>query len=173
MASSRNRSARARPSPRPSAHRPAPARPSRRPGAAPSPRTVAAAATRARRGAGADDAPAVDDAAHIARLYRHIYTTIRRIPRGRVATYGQIALLSGLPGGHRIVALALRVSTPSMGLPWQRVVGKKSKTQARIAILDPMGAAMQRTILESEGVEVTDDYTIPLTRFGWLPRGTR
>lgn len=106
---------------------------------------------------------------HVAELYARIYAVVRRVPRGRVATYGQVAELAGIPGGARVAGAAMRVSTPDMGLPWQRIVGKRSPTTARISIHDPVGAAVQRALLEEEGVEVSDAGGISLARFGWLP----
>jgi len=95
-----------------------------------------------------------DERGRLATLYRSIYATIRRIPRGRIATYGQVAEVAGIPRGARIAAAALKVSAGQV--PWQRVCGKAGKSRARIAILDPMGAAMQRAMLEDEGVAVGD-----------------
>jgi methylated-DNA-protein-cysteine methyltransferase-like protein len=105
----------------------------------------------------------------VERLYRLIYTIVKRIPRGRVATYGQVAELAGIPGGARVAGAALKVSKPKHGLPWQRVIGKASKLRGRIAIHDPVGAAMQRQLLEHEGVTVGDTGLIALDEFGWLP----
>jgi methylated-DNA-protein-cysteine methyltransferase-like protein len=105
------------------------------------------------------------DGEHLARLYRSIYAVIRRIPRGRVATYGQVAEIAGLPRGARVAAAALKVSGGQV--PWQRVVGKADRTHAKIAILDPVGAAVQRALLESEGVDVGDAGRIDLTIYGW------
>jgi methylated-DNA-protein-cysteine methyltransferase related protein len=87
-----------------------------------------------------------------------------------VATYGQVAELAGIGRGARVVGTAMRVSTPDMGLPWQRVVGKRSQTTASVSIHDPVGAAIQRGLLEDEGVEFTRAGNIALARFGWLPR---
>jgi len=109
------------------------------------------------------------DAAHVARLYRAIYAVIRRIPRGAVATYGQVAELAGLPHGARVVGYALRISTPAMGLPWQRVVGKRSRGTAAVSILDPIGGAVQRGLLEKEGVRFSTSGGISLADHGWLP----
>jgi methylated-DNA-protein-cysteine methyltransferase related protein len=103
------------------------------------------------------------------RLYRRIHAVIRRIPRGAVATYGQVAELAGIPGGARVAAAALKTSTPADRLPWQRVIGKRGKTTGRIAIHDPVGAAVQRQLLEEEGVTVGDAGAIPLGEYGWLP----
>ncbi len=105
---------------------------------------------------------------HVSKLHRTIYAVVRRIPRGRVATYGQVAELAGIPGGARVVGAAMRGSGNAHRLPWQRVVGKRGNT-GRIAILDPIGGAVQRQLLENEGVEVTDAGAIPLLRYGWLP----
>jgi methylated-DNA-protein-cysteine methyltransferase-like protein len=111
------------------------------------------------------------DRDHVTALYRSIYAVIRRIPRGRVATYGQVALVAGIPGGARIAAAALKVSDGQV--PWQRVCGKASKTRARIAILDPVGAAIQRSILEKEGVALDARGKIDLTAYGWRPGARR
>jgi methylated-DNA-protein-cysteine methyltransferase-like protein len=108
---------------------------------------------------------------HVAALYRSIYRVIRRIPRGRVATYGQVALVAGIPGGARIAAAALKVSDGAV--PWQRVCAKAGVTRARIAILDPVGAAMQRAMLEDEGVTLDARGRIDLARYGWRPTGSR
>jgi len=116
---------------------------------------------------------AIDDAddltAHVRALYRSLYAVIRRIPTGHVATYGQIAELAGLPGGARVAGASLKVSSPADQLPWQRVVGKASKTRARIAIHDPVGAAVQRNLLEEEGVRIGETGLIDLRVYGWLP----
>jgi len=105
----------------------------------------------------------------VERLYRLIYEVVKRIPKGRVATYGQVAELAGIPGGARVAGAALKVSKGKHGLPWQRVLGKASKLRGRIAILDPVGAAMQRALLEREGVPVGDTGLVALDEFGWLP----
>ncbi|MEJ7603967.1 MAG: MGMT family protein [Kofleriaceae bacterium] len=109
------------------------------------------------------------DADHLRRMYLAIHSVIRRIPVGRVATYGQVAELAGIPNGGRIAGASLKVSKPSDRLPWQRVIGKAGKTRGRIAIYDPVGAAIQRQLLEGEGVTVGDSGLVALDRFGWLP----
>jgi methylated-DNA-protein-cysteine methyltransferase-like protein len=114
-------------------------------------------------------APKSDDDDRLPRLYRAIKTVIRRIPAGRVATYGQVAELAGLPGGARVAAAALKTSLPSERLPWQRVIGKAAGTRGRIAIHDPVGAAVQRQLLEDEGVTVGDTGLVALDVYGWLP----
>ncbi len=106
---------------------------------------------------------------HVKRLYAAIYAVIRKIPKGHVATYGQIAELAGLPGGARVAGASLKVSKPEHALPWQRVIGKAGKTRGRIAIHDPVGAAIQRGLLEKEGVTIGETGLIALDVYGWLP----
>lgn len=106
---------------------------------------------------------------HVLQLYRSIYAVVRRIPSGRVATYGQVAELAGIPGGARVAGAAMKTSKPTDRLPWQRVIGKAGTTRGRIAIHDPVGAAVQRQLLEAEGVTIGDSGLIALDVFGWLP----
>lgn len=96
-----------------------------------------------------------------------IYRAVRAIPRGKVATYGQLAELVGIRNGHRMVAQALR-SCPS-DLPWQRVVAKKDARRAQVALLEPEHAARQRKLLAAEGVRFDDAGFIALSAHGWLP----
>ena|ERR1700733_1270169 len=107
---------------------------------------------------------------HVRDLYRRIYAIVRRIPRGHVATYGQIAELAGIPGGSRVAGAAMKTSSPADRLPWQRVIGKASKLRGRVAIHDPVGAAIQRGLLEDEGVAIGDTGLVALDVYGWLPR---
>ena len=100
----------------------------------------------------------------VGRLYE-FYAVVRRIPRGPVLTYGQVAELSGYPGASRAVGAAMRAST-GRGLPWQRVVGAHARGQPKIAILDPVGGSVHRTLLEKEGVTFTPGGYIPLARYG-------
>jgi len=93
---------------------------------------------------------------------------VRSIPRGTVATYGEIAELAGIPSGHRVVARAMR--TCPERLPWQRVVGKKDARRGQINIEDPDHARLQRALLESEAVVFDANGFINLRRSGWLPR---
>ena len=97
-----------------------------------------------------------------------IYAVVRAIPRGKVATYGQVAELAGLPAGHRAVARAMR--TCPARLPWQRVVGRKDARRAQISIQEHEHAALQRSLLEREGVSFDDAGFIVLARSGWLPQ---
>ncbi|MEO8548351.1 MAG: MGMT family protein [Kofleriaceae bacterium] len=108
--------------------------------------------------------------AHLDALFERMHEVIRAIPRGSVATYGQVAELAGCPGGARIAAASLKTTKKAAALPWQRVIGKASGRRGRIAILDPVGAAIQRQLLEKEGVEVGDRGLVDLGAYGWLPK---
>ena len=96
-------------------------------------------------------------------LYEKIYTVIRKIPCGKVATYGQIAKLAGMGSHARLVGYSLHALTPEKRVPWHRVVGAGGKIS-----LGGEGYKTQRKILESEGVEFDEKGKIPLTRFGWV-----
>jgi methylated-DNA-protein-cysteine methyltransferase-like protein len=63
----------------------------------------------------------------------------------------------------------MKTSSRADAVPWQRVLGKAGRTRARIAIHDPVGAAVQRQLLEGEGVDVGDSGLVALDRYGWLP----
>ncbi|MEI8254825.1 MAG: MGMT family protein [Deltaproteobacteria bacterium] len=96
------------------------------------------------------------------------YRVIRRIPRGRVATYGAIAELAGRPRSARHVGFALAaLRSASHGIPWQRVMGARGRGFAAISLRDPVGAAIQRDLLEVEGVAFDEGGRIDLARFGW------
>jgi methylated-DNA-protein-cysteine methyltransferase-like protein len=98
--------------------------------------------------------------------YERIFAVVKRIPRGRVATYGQIASLAGLPGNARRVGYALFSLASATALPWQRVVNAKGSIS-----LDPTnGGLTQRLLLEKEGVLFDARGRIPLTRYRWRPR---
>ena len=113
-----------------------------------------------------------DHRSHLNQLFVRMHSVIRSIPRGFVATYGQVAELAGLPGGARVAAASLK-SDRGARLPWQRVVGKASGMRGRIAIHDPVGAAVQRQLLEEEGVILGDNGLIKLDVYGWLPGAER
>lgn len=100
--------------------------------------------------------------------YAAIYRVVRWIPRGRVATYGQIALLAGLAGRARQVGYALHALPPGSPVPWQRVVNARGEIS-----LTHDGAARQRLILSGEGVEFDDRGRVSLKRFQWKPRHMR
>ncbi len=109
------------------------------------------------------------------------YRIVRRIPRGRVATYGDVARVAGKPHGARQVGYALAALRGAKhDVPWQRVLGARPRDKAAISILDPVGAAVQQQLLEREGVRFDERGRVDLARFGWsarargrAPRGRR
>ena len=100
--------------------------------------------------------------------WQDYYAVVRRIPRGKVATYAQVALLAGRSRAARQVGYALAALRGAKHrIPWQRVLGKRSAGWAGISILDPVGAAVQRRMLELEGVVVDERGRVSLEEFGW------
>ncbi|MCP5059410.1 MAG: methyltransferase [bacterium] len=93
--------------------------------------------------------------------YEKIYQVVRRIPPGRVATYGQIAELADLPRQARQVGYALPHGS---SVPWQRVVNARGEVSARAV---PGSEPVQRAILEAEGVVFSASGKIDLRRFRW------
>ena len=94
-----------------------------------------------------------------------IHRVVSRIPRGRVATYGQVARLAGLSGQARLVGYAMHALPVGTRVPWQRVVN----SQGTIS-LPGESATRQRKLLESEGVHFDARGRIYLDRFLWQPR---
>jgi methylated-DNA-protein-cysteine methyltransferase-like protein len=97
-----------------------------------------------------------------------IWSVIRKIPRGRVATYGQIAALAGIPGQPRRVSQALHAAPPASSIPWQRVVSAGGVLG--LARYDAMAGWGQRVLLEQEGVRFGRRGRISLSEFGWNGR---
>ncbi len=96
-----------------------------------------------------------------------VLAAIRRIPPGRVATYGSIALAAGNPRGARQVARLLHSSSVKHNLPWQRVVNRAGC----IALPRGEGYELQKQLLETEGVEFGAGDTIDLERYLWSETG--
>jgi len=103
--------------------------------------------------------------------YDRIYAVIRRIPSGRVATYGQVAALAGLAGHARQVGYALFALSSHSTVPWHRVVNAQGRLSLGKVI--PEGDVEQRIRLEIEGVEFDAEGRIPLERFRWKPGPAR
>ena len=100
--------------------------------------------------------------------FKRIERVVAKIPRGRVMTYGDVALAAGMPGAARTVGYAMRAL--GRRVPWQRVLGRKNPRTAHITIRDPRGKAEQRRLLEKEGVKLDARGGIALATFGWAPK---
>jgi len=94
-------------------------------------------------------------------LWEPVYRLVKRIPRGRVVTYGQIARALQLRGGARAAGRAMAASPSGRGIPWHRVVG----SGGRLLIREPF-ASLQRKLLESEGVKIVE-RRVDMKRHGW------
>lgn len=98
-------------------------------------------------------------------LYQQIYAVVRQIPPGKVATYGQVARITG-GCTARMVGYAMAALPEGSDVPWQRVINYKGK-------ISPhgfgYGSAMQRLLLEEEGVVFDNADCIDFNVFGWLP----
>jgi len=98
---------------------------------------------------------------------QRICAVIRRIPKGRVATYGQVAALAGLPGRARMVGAVLRDLPEGQSVPWQRVINAGGKVSPRGG--PGWEEGYQRHRLQEEGVVFSDSGRVDLARFGWDP----
>ena len=100
--------------------------------------------------------------------YARVYSVVRSIPRGKVATYGRVASLAGYPRAPRLAGYALYALPEGTPLPWHRVVGAGGRLS--LARLSPDGALTQRMRLEREGVRFTARGRVELRAFAWAPR---
>lgn len=114
-----------------------------------------ARATSAAHGRQADHAP----------FHRLVYRLVRRIPRGKVVTYGQVAAILGQPRGARAVGMALGALTPPLvdQVPWHRVINAAGRPSHR----DGFWAAIQREMLEAEGIGFDRRGHVDLKRVRW------
>ena len=102
----------------------------------------------------------------VASNHDRIYRVVKKIPKGRVATYGQIAALAGIPRHARQVGYALRNTPDSLLLPWHRVVNAQGKVSMRSR---PGCDDFQYVLLEGEGIEFGLQGKISLKRYQWNP----
>ncbi len=96
-----------------------------------------------------------------------VYRLVKKIPRGRVTTYGELAQALRLAGGARAVGYALAACPTGRGIPWHRVLG----AGGRIRVPEPH-AELQRRLLESECVAL-EGGRVNLARYGWSPAEKR
>jgi methylated-DNA-protein-cysteine methyltransferase-like protein len=102
--------------------------------------------------------------------YERIYKTVQRIPKGRVATYGQIAMLSGIPRQPRRVGYALSALHDYQPVPWHRVINSKGRISRRS---EPGYEFVQQALLESEGIVFDTNGRVELAQFLWRPKKKR
>lgn len=100
--------------------------------------------------------------------YDIIYTIVMSIPVGKVATYGQLADLAGLPGRARQVGYAMRVLPDESTVPWYRVVNSKGEISRRQGSSSE-SELEQRRLLESEGVRFNEQNKLSLREYQWKP----
>lgn len=96
--------------------------------------------------------------------FEKIYAQVKRIPKGRVATYGQIALYAGNPRWARVVGYALHANPDPDGIPCFRVVNREGRVSRAFAF---GGENMQIMLLRADGVEVSDDGYVELDKYLW------
>lgn len=105
-------------------------------------------------------------ALRISKNYLKIWETVKKIPFGRVATYGQIAALAGLGGHARLVGYALHAAPDEIEIPWQRVINARG----RISLPREDGRYyLQKTLLEAEGI-IFEEERIDLKKYRWQPK---
>ena len=92
-----------------------------------------------------------------------IYEQVKRVPRGKVATYGQIASLAGNPRWSRVVGYALHVNPEPGVIPCHGIVDRNGRLSTAFAF---GGVNMQAELLKREGVEVTDLH-VDLSKYRW------
>lgn len=98
-------------------------------------------------------------------FYEAVWRLVRRIPRGRVMTYGQIATILGCPRAARAVGYAMRASGGT-DVPWQRVINSRGGISAKGEAERPV---LQRALLEEEGVRFDASETCDLSVYRWEP----
>jgi methylated-DNA-protein-cysteine methyltransferase-like protein len=100
--------------------------------------------------------------------WKPVYRLVKRIPRGRVMTYGQLAKALRLRGGARTAGRAMAACPSGQGVPWHRVVG----AGGRLLIHEPY-ASLQRKLLESEGLQLAEKRIQNYKSKEWNPAKPR
>ena len=98
--------------------------------------------------------------------FEKIYEQVKKIPKGKVATYGQIALMAGNPRWSQIVGYALHSNPEPVVIPCHRVVNKEGKLAKAFAF---GGENAQRNLLINEGFIFLDEYTVDLQKCRYIP----
>ena len=103
-------------------------------------------------------------------VFEKIYTAVSKIPKGKVATYGQIAMLAGNPHLARVVGYALHVNPSPFIIPCHRVVNREGRIAESFAF---GGGDAQRVLLEKEGIVFEADGHIDLKKYLWQPNNEK
>lgn len=101
--------------------------------------------------------------------FLRIYEAVKLIPRGRVATYGQVARLAGMPRGARVVGYALHANPDPVTIPCYRVVNRFGAVSEAFAF---GGGNRQRALLEADGVAFLPDGRVDLAKSGLFAERT-
>ena len=104
-----------------------------------------------------------------AAIYELVWATVKRIPRGRVATYGQVATLAGMPRHARQTGYALAATPENVKIPWHRVINAEGRISLRLKHWDSGNDDLQRILLLAEGVLFDESGRVDLKRFRWKP----
>lgn len=99
-------------------------------------------------------------------FYDKVYDCVRKIPSGRVATYGQIALMCGSPRASRAVGYALHFNPDPEHIPCFRVVNREGRVAPAFAFGGPDA---QADLLRADGIEVDRDGYVDLSKYLWQP----
>ena len=99
-------------------------------------------------------------------FYERVYEFVRRVPRGSVVTYGQVAVELGAPAAARAVGYALNYLPEDNDVPWWRVINVRGAISLKGR---GSSADLQRKLLEREGVVFRPDDTCDLRTFRWWP----
>ena len=100
-------------------------------------------------------------------VFSKIYNVVSKIPKGKVATYGQVARLAGNPRWSRVVGYALHSNPEPFIIPCHRVVNREGKTSSAFAF---GGEDVQKNLLIKEGITFNEDGCVDLKAYGWIPQ---
>lgn len=94
-----------------------------------------------------------------------VIQVVKKIPYGKVTTYGTVAALAGLPRGARLVGGMLHFTSEENDLPWQRIINRHGFISTK-CLEHPK--ELQKALLEGEGIEVSEDFMVDLKKYGWF-----
>jgi methylated-DNA-protein-cysteine methyltransferase-like protein len=97
-------------------------------------------------------------------FFVEVARVVRRVPRGRIVTYGQVARMAGRPGAARMVGWALHSLPEGSRVPWHRVINARGAISSRGV---PLAEEIQRQLLLREGIGFSDKGRIDLERYRW------